>query len=284
MRYMLASLMAIALMPIPGAATAGTLEDIAERGSVRLGYRANQPPMSFIDKNEKIVGYSIDLCTRIANEVKVVLEKPDLAVELVPVTATTRFDAIEDGSIDILCGATTKTLARSERVDFTQLTFVTGTALLSLKGNAVSSIADVQGKKVAVVEGTTTLDAVSKAIADAMTDAEVVPVGAADEGMRALLAKEVDAYASDQVVLIGLVLTDEGDEEFVISQELISFEPFALAVRRNDADFRLLADRVLSKLYRSTQIVPIYKKWFGVFSDEVPDLVEAVYILNSVPE
>ena len=102
--------------------------------------------------------------------------------------------------------------------------------------------------------------------------------------MTALLSKEVDAYSSDQVVLIGLVLTHAGDEKFIISKELISYEPFALAVRRDDADFRLLADRVLSQLYRSGQIIAIYEKWFGGFSDEVPNLVEAMYLLNSVPE
>jgi len=285
MRHLFALLTTLLMMSLlPTLATAGTLEEIAERGTVRLGFRESEPPMSFLDKDQKAIGYSIDLCMRIVNEVKTALDKPEISAEFVPVTATSRFQAIQDGSIDILCGSTTKTLARSELVDFTQLTFVTGTAMLSLEGSPVNSIADIQGKKVAVVKDTTTIEALSKAMKDAVSSAEIVPVATAAEGMKALLSKEVDAYSSDQVVLIGLVLTHSGDEKFVISQELISFEPFALAVRRDDSDFRLVANRVLSQLYRSGQIIPIYKKWFGPFSDEVPDLVEAMYILNAVPE
>ncbi len=283
MRQALASLITISLL-LPVTVSAGTLEDIDERGTVRLGFRESEPPMSFLDKEQKAVGYSVDLCLRIVNEVKVALDRPEISAEFVPVTAANRFQAVQNGDIDILCGSTTKTLGRSELVDFTQLTFVTGTAMLSLQESAVGGIADVQGKKVAVVKDTTTFEVLSDALKDAVSSAEVIPVDSAAEGMKALLAKEVDVYTSDQVVLIGLVLTHSGPERFVVSQELLSFEPFALAVRRDDAAFRLLADRVISQLYRSAQIVPIYKKWFGAFSDEVPELLEAMYILNATPE
>ena len=261
-----------------------TLERISQSGKVRIGFRESEPPMSFLDENKQPAGYSIDLCKRIVNEIKSKLGKPELGAEYVPVTASNRFQAVANHDVDILCGATTKTLARGELVDFTQLTFVTGGSLLSLKSNKVSGISELQGKKVAVVEGTTTIESLKQALKEAVSDAQVVPVASAVEGMAALENGNVDAFASDQIVLIGLVVTSESPEKFGIAGELFSYEPFALAVRRNDSEFRLLADRVLSQLYRSGQISPIYSKWLGGLSDEVPSLLEAMYILNSTPE
>jgi glutamate/aspartate transport system substrate-binding protein len=261
-----------------------TLERIKQSGTLRIGFRENEPPMSFLDDNNKPTGYSIDLCTRIANEVKKTLGNQEIKTEFVPVTAAERFDAVAQGRIDILCGSTTKTLARAERVDFTQLTFVTGASLLSLEGSDIDGISALQDKKVAVVKGTTTIDQLNRELKDASIDANVVPVDSATDGMKALVAGDVDAFASDQVVLIGLALTHKGDAKFSIAEEVFSFEPFALAVRRNDSDFRLIADRTLSRLNRTGQISSIYGKWFGKFSSKVPIMLEAMFALNSTPE
>lgn len=266
------------------AGTHSTLEQIQKTGKVRVGYRENEPPMSFLNEEQQPAGYSIDLCTRIINEITGRLSKQDIAVEFVPVTASNRFQALTENQIDILCGSTTKTLSRNELVDFTQLTFVTGASLLSLDTDPVDGISDLQGKKVAVVEDTTTIESLRKALKEAVSDAEVVPVASASAGMDALAKGEVAAFSSDQVVLIGLALTHEGSEKFSIADDVFSFEPFALAIRRNDSEFRLLANRVLSQLNRSGQITPIYRKWFGKFAKKVPTLLEAMYILNSTPE
>jgi ABC-type amino acid transport substrate-binding protein len=211
----------------------GTLKRVDETGRINLGFREAEPPMSFINKNGAVVGYSIDLCDHIAAAVKKKLDRTDIAVSYVPVTAETRFDAIESGKIDILCGATTKTLGRSERVGFTQLTFVT---LLSLDSAKVSNVAGLKGKRVAVVSGTTTIEALKQALETMLVDAEVVPVPSASEGMVLLDNGEVDAFASDQVVLIGQVIARTSSKQYYLTQELFSFEPFALAVPRGDAD------------------------------------------------
>jgi ABC-type amino acid transport substrate-binding protein len=286
MRHALALLATLTLLaPQFGAAqSSGTLAGIKASETVRIGYRETEPPLSFLDHDQQPAGYSIDLCARIVAEVKRVLKNPNIATKFLPVKAATRFEALTSNKIDILCGSTTKTLSRSEKVDFTQLTFATGGSLLSLKSSSVDGIASLKGKKVAVVKGTTTIDALKKVLKESEVDAEVVAVDTAGEGVTALAEGEVAAFSADQVVLIGLVLTHEGPEDFALSSELFSFEPFALAVRRNDAEFRLLADRVLSKLNRSGEIVAIYKRWFGRFSEEVPTLVQALYMLNATPE
>lgn len=261
-----------------------TLQQIKQTGKVRIGFREDQPPMSFLDQDGKPAGYSIDLCVRIVNEVKNTLGLDDISTQFVPVSASDRFQALQDNSIDILCGATTKTISRGKLVDFSQLTFVTGASLLSLKETDIGGTSALQGKKVAVSKGTTTRDALAAALKESVSNAKIVAVDSAADGMKALIRGEVDAFAADQVVLIGLVLTHEGEQQFAIAENIFSYEPFALAVRRNDSDFRLLADTVLSQLNRSGQITPIYSRWFGRFTREVPSLLAAMYLLNSTPE
>jgi ABC-type amino acid transport substrate-binding protein len=249
-----------------------------------MGFREAEPPMSFLNKSGQPIGYSIDLCNHIAAAVKQKIGRTDIAVEFVPVTAETRFAAIESGAIDILCGATTKTLGRSERVDFTQLTFMTGASLLSLDTTKVQGIMSLKGKRVAVVGNTTTIEALEYALKARLVDAEVVSVSSAAEGMAALNKGEVAAFSSDQVVLIGLAVTRKGEQNYYLAEELFSYEPFALALKRDDASFRLVADRTLSQLNRSKKINAIYGKWFGQFAPEVPLLLKALYKLHTTPE
>jgi ABC-type amino acid transport substrate-binding protein len=277
-------LFASSFVAVAAVADAGTLDQIKQSGKIRIGYRVSEPPMSFLDQSGKPVGYSIDVCTRIVTEVKTKLGNANIAVEYVPVDSSTRFPMLTDNSIDILCGATTMTLSRREVVDFTQLTFVTGASLLSLKSAPVAGVAGLQGKKVAVVKDTTTIAALEGALKGALIEAEVVPVASAAEGFGALQSGQVNAFSSDQVVLIGLLLTSADRDNFVISNELFSYEPFALAVRRNDADFRLVADRVLSHLYRTGDVGQIYEKWFGVIQGQMPSALQAMYRLNATPD
>ena len=286
MKYTIA-LIALISMLVSGTASAGdisTLEQIKKSETIRIGYRKSEPPMSFLNEDKQPVGYSIELCLHIVNEVKSQLQNPNIAPKYVPITASNRFEALSNNSIDILCGATTKTLSRSELVDFTQLTFITGASLLSLKSTKVDVIAELKGKKVAVVKDTTTMDTLQKTLRRKGNDAKVVPVDSASEGMDLVIKGEVAAFASDQIVLIGLVVTHMDPKQFAVADEVFSFEPFALAVRRNDADFRLVADRVLSRLSRSGEIKKVYKQWFGQYITEVPELLEAMYILNRTPK
>jgi len=266
------------------ASNVSTLEQIKKTGEIRIGYRKDEPPMSFLNKNNQPVGYSIELCLNIVNEVKGILKNPNIATKYVPVTASNRFDALKNNSIDILCGSTTKTLSRSEQVDFTQLSFVTGADLVSLKSARIASVSELKGKKVAVVKDTTTLASLKKALDALGGDAEVVVVNSAKEGMDLVLKGKVDAFSSDQIVLVGLIITNKDADKLALSDKVFTYEPFALAVRRNDSEFRLIADRALSRINRSGHIGKIYNTWFGRYIKEVPGLLKAMYILNSTPE
>lgn len=277
-----------ALLCLP-LATAGaaewtqTLKRIDETGEMNLGFREDQPPMSFDYGGGEAAGYSVDLCKYIASMAVKTLGKTSIKVNFVPVTASDRFEAIRSGKIDILCGATTKTLSRAEIVGFTQPTFVTGGTLLSRKDAVVEKIEDLGGKSVAVVSDTTTILTLEKILAKLSIEAEVIPVTSTSQGMTLLERGEIDALAADQVVLMGQVITRSGRGRYVLSRQLFSFEPFALAIPRGDADFQLIADRALSQLNRSGEIAAVYKKWFSSFGEEPPDMLKALYQLNATP-
>jgi len=286
MKYMIVTMALITMLAsgITLAADFSTLEQVKKTKKIRIGYRADKPPMSFVNRNNELVGYSIDLCLRMVDEMKDMLNDPDISVEYVPVNASNRFDALTSNSIDILCGVTTKTLSRSELVDFTQPTFVTGAALLTLKTLQIQNISELAGKKIAVVKDTTTFDSLTKMLENEGSDAEVVTVKTAVEGMDALTGGEVDAFSGDQIVLVGLIITSDNPKQFALTENVFSFEPFALAVRKNDSEFRLVADRMLSRLYRSKKVLLLYDKWFGNYINKMPPLLEAMYLINSTPE
>jgi glutamate/aspartate transport system substrate-binding protein len=275
------SLMTFLATPLFAHELAETLPQIQKSGKIRIGYRESSPPMSSLNKDGIPEGYSIDLCHEIVAGIENKIGK-DIKIKYVPVTSAERFKALSDNKIDILCGVTTKTLKRGEIVDFTQLTFVTGAAFMTLKDTDLMNNFD--GKKVGVVKSSTTYTALKDLFQDPEINAEIVLVESRVEGLKALEEGKVDAISADQVVLIGMALKSGNPESFSILPSLISYEPFALAVRRNDADFRLEADRVLSHLYRSKKILPIYNKWFGTFSSKMPTAFEAVIRINAIPE
>jgi glutamate/aspartate transport system substrate-binding protein len=268
--------------PLSAQELKGTLQQIKNSGNIRIGYRKAQPPMSFLDKNGAPAGYSIDVCKEIVTAVENKIGG-DVKVEYVPVTAEGRFKALDDKKIDILCGSTTKTLSRSEIVDFTQLTFVTGASLMTLKDNKAFD-SGLDGTKIGVVKGTTTAAELKKLIRETSTDAKVVLFNSTKESIDALRQKKIDAFSSDQVVLIGIASEEQDPINFVIKSTVFSFEPFALAVRRNDADFRLVADRVISNLSQSKKILEIYDKWIGKFTQQRLPIFDAMVQLNSTPE
>jgi ABC-type amino acid transport substrate-binding protein len=237
--------------------------------------------MSFLDKDGMPAGYSVDIGKRITDEVEKTIKR-DIKIEYIPVTAENRFRALIDDKIDILCGATTRTISRGELVDFTQLTFVTGASFITLKGKNIRG--NFGGKKIGVMKGTTTAEELKKLFDRTNVKADIVFLSSTSEGLSALEKEQIDAFTADQVVLIGLALSSENPNNFTILPDLFSYEPLALAVKRNDADFRLIADKVISDLCRSKEIFTIYDKWFGRFSSIRPSAFEVLVELNSLPE
>ena len=281
------ALLAVAalLSSVPAMAQ-GTLDRIRERGEIRIGYRADARPLSF-EQDGTPAGYSIDLCRRIAAGISEQLSLPGMRAAYVEVTAENRFDAVVRGDIDIECGATTITLERLERVDFTLMTFVTGGSFLSRADARVATAADLAGKRVAVMRDTSTAPALQAFLSENRIDARVVQVETRDAGMSRLQRGDVDAFAGDQIVLLGAaldVLEQNDDANFSFADELFSYEPYGFMVRRNDADFRLAVNRELAEIFRDGDQAPIYQEWVGSNGVKPSPMLVAMYLVQGLSE
>jgi len=262
----------------------GTLQKIKNTGVIKLGYHAGAEPFSFVNPQGTPVGYSLDLCRRIAAATKDALGLRELKTEYVLVNYETRFDAVESGQVDIECGTATITLSRQERVDFSLMTFVTGGGLVSRADAPLRKVEEVAGKKVAVIKSATAEAALQDYLKQNMIDAEIVGVENGAEGIKRLLAGDVDAFANDQVTLMGQIIETRRPMEFAMAQDLYSYEPYGLMMRRNDADFRLVVNRALARLYRTGQFQPLFGKWFARVGIEPSPVLIAMYKLQAIPE
>jgi glutamate/aspartate transport system substrate-binding protein len=261
----------------------GTLKKVKDNGTLTIGYRENALPFSYTGTDGKPAGYSIDLCREIAADVERELKLTNLAVKWIGVAPDKRVESVADGTVDLECGTTTATLARQEKVDFTLMTFVDGAGLLIDEASGIRSSSDLGGKRIGVVAGTTTAKALADYLREQSASATVVTVKDNDEGLAQLQASKLDAYASDRVMLIGMALQARGTQRLALMADQMSYEPYAFVVRRDDAAFRLVANRTLARLYRTGAIGTVYAKWFGPLGKPAPALL-LMYALQGLPE
>jgi glutamate/aspartate transport system substrate-binding protein len=268
----------------PGAPPSGTLEKIKATKTIALGYRDSSVPFSYAGPTKEPMGYSVDLCTRVVEDLRSEFKLPDLQPRWVPVRVETRVRALVDGTIDLECGSTTNTLSRQERVDFSLTTFITGASLLALAG---SNVGDQLGAiRIAVIPGTTTEQMVKNAIASmgaTAADAKLVAVNDHADGLAAVVDRRAEVYATDRAILMGLVTSASNPRQFALLDRYLSYEPYALMLRRGDPEFRLAVNRTLARLYRSGQVLDIYRRWFGQWGDPSP-LTLGMYAVEGLPE
>jgi ABC-type amino acid transport substrate-binding protein len=285
-RSLLAAMLAVPLLvpsQAPAAESRDTLTRVRDTRTLVLGHRESSRPFSFLGPDRQPAGYSVDLCARIAAGLRERLGLTDLAVKWVQVSPQDRLSRVASGAVDIECGSTTITLSRQEQADFTLMTFVDGGSLLSTDAARIDRVSDLDGKRVAIIAGTTTEAALREAARKVNVTPRYVMVRDHAEGVAALDAGTADAYASDRVLLIGLGRTARDSAKLNVAREYFSYEPYGLVVRRGDPAFRLAVNRELARLYRSGEIVGILRKWFGDMGDPGA-LLQAMIILQAIPE
>lgn len=265
------------------AQAAGTLDKIRATKTIALGYRENSVPFSYVGDDNQPWGYSVDLCIKVVAAIVKQLGLEELQLQWLPVTPETRIAKLKSGEIDLECGSTTSSLSRMQEVDFSLSTFIDGAGYLSRRAAGIQRIEDLVGKKIAVAAGTTTERAIAEVLARQRLGAELIKVSDHQQGFAALLRGSVDAYAADRSLLVGLVLDSGTQNQWSLGPETFSYEPYALMMRRNDADFRLTVNREIARLSRTGEIYVIYDRWFGFLARPGPRL-ENLYFLNGLPE
>jgi ABC-type amino acid transport substrate-binding protein len=265
---------------LSGGARAGVLDNVRDTGVFKIGYRTDAAPYSYESDSGQPAGYVVDLCREVAGAVQKEAGR-EIAIEYVTVTAEDRFDAVQSGKIDILCEATTATLARRKLVDFSLMTFIDGASVM-VREDGPQSFGALAGQKIGVHSGTTTEAALRKSLSDNKIEAEVVSVPDHEDGVKKLADGELAAYFADRAILSFLLIGPDSPKGLMIAKDYLSREPYALAMARGDNDFRLLVDRTLARLYRSKAIDKIFASNFG--NAKPSDVLRALYVINALPE
>jgi len=281
-------LASFALAPLTDAAAQrapapDTLGKIKSAKAINVAFSGDSLPFSFVGDGNKPAGYSIDLCQKVINAVGRAIGEPNLTVNWIPGTAAERVQMVASGKADMECANTTQTQSRLKDVDFSNLIFVDGGGFAVRSDAPINSFADLSGKKIAVIKGTTTEQRLNAALKQRLVNAQVVTVNEGGEGIAMLGSGGVDAYAGDKIKLIGLVAQAKEPDKYAMLVEDLSFEPYAFAIPRGDSAYRLEVNKALTQVYLGGEIDGIFTKWLGKLG-RPSGLLAAMYLLNAIPE
>lgn len=261
-----------------------TLARIKAAKSINVAFSPDSAPFSAAaGAGAAPQGYSIELCKRAVAQIARALGEPELKINWIPGSVEQRLQMVADGRAELDCANTTQTQTRLAQVDFSNLIFVDGGGLLVKSGAPINRIADLDGKRVAVLKGTTTEQRLEKALRLRQVQATLMPVDAAGVGLSLLEAGTVDAYAGDKVKLAALAMQARDPARVALVLEDFSFEPYAFALPRNDSALRLEVNRALTQAYVGGDIDTIFEQWLGKLGRPT-GLLAMMYLLNAIPE
>ncbi len=293
-RTSLAAVAAVAVLataPALAQDLTGTLKKIKDSGTITIGHRETSIPFSYLDEKQQPIGYSMDICAAVVEEVKKELGLATLAVKYNPVTPQTRIPLMANGTIDIECGSTTNTLTRQKQVGFAPVTFITGTKLLVKKSAKVKSYKDLKNKTVVVTQGTTN-ERIIKALSD-KDNLNIKFLNAKDHGESFLTVESgrAVAFSMDDILLYGLIAKAKSPKDFEVVGDYLSYDPYGMMYRKGDEDFGLVIRRSIAKLMASGDINKIYNKWFleklpsgETMGVPMSPLLKAAITLNALPD
>lgn len=293
-RKSLAAVAAFALLAaVPATAQdlTGTLKKIKDSGSITIGHRETSIPFSYLDEKQQPIGYSMDICAAVVEEVKKELGLAQLAVKYNPVTPQTRIPLMSNGTIDLECGSTTNTLTRQKQVGFAPVTFITGTKLLVKKSAKIKSYKDLRNKTVVVTQGTTN-ERIIKALSD-KDNLNIKFLNAKDHGESFLTVESgrAVAFSMDDILLYGLIAKAKTPKDYEVVGDYLSYDPYGMMYRKGDEDFGVVIRRAIGRLMASGDITKIYNKWFleklpsgEVMGVPMSPLLKAAIQLQALPE
>jgi len=246
----------------PLGALTGTLKTIKDSGTIKLGYRESSLPFSYLNKVKQPIGYSIDLCREVVEDVATELGGIELKIAFVPVTPGNRLEKVKSGEVDLECGSTTSSVQRQKDVAFSPTFFVAGTKLMVPKASDVKSYRDLAGKTVVVTAGTTN-EAALRTLSDKQKlNIKIVTAPDHAQSVATLASGGADAFATDDVLLYGFIATDPKAKDMKVVGELLSYDPYGLVLRRDDPAFATLVERTFQRMASERRLAELYNKWF----------------------
>jgi len=259
-------LLAVALLPDAACAQevglSPTLANIKRTHTVRLGYREASPPFSFLDQANRPIGYSLELCEAIVEEIGTEIDDANLKIDYVKVTSETRIPAVLDNRIDLECGSTTANAERGKRVAFSPLIFVAGTKLMVPKAAPVTGITDLRGKTIVVTKGTTNEQAIAAADKKFALGLTIVAADDHEQSYQMLAEGKAQAFATDDILLYGLIARHKAQDKFKVVGDYLSYDPYGIMFRKGEPQLSAVVERTFRKLATNHDLVPLYQKWF----------------------
>ena len=251
-----------AVLGLSGVAAADTLAKVKQSGVFTIGHRDASIPLSYYDDKQQPIGYSMDICQKVAEAVKKELNLPKMEVKYQLVTSANRIPLLANGTVDIECGSTTNNAERQKQVSYLPTTFVTANRIVYKKSSGVKKLADLKGKTLVSTAGTTNIKQVTELNAAQNLGINIVSANGHAESFLMVETGWAVAFAMDDILLAGLVANSKTPGDFEISSEALSVEPYGIMVRKDDPKFKKLADGVVTGLMASGEINKIYDKWF----------------------
>lgn len=239
----------------------GTLQKVFERGVVRIGHRENSPPFAFLDAQRRPVGYSLDICEVVVEEIARHLHKP-VQSQTVPVTPANRFELVDSGAVDLECGSTTASAERRQRFGFSPTIFVTGSKLLVRRGSGLRSLRDLDGKTVVLTTGTIQADAIPKIAQRQKLSIRFVFAPDHDQSFQTLADGRADAFVNDDVQLHGAIAARDAAADYRVVGDFLTYADYALMFRRGEPEFEEVVRQAFDRMAAGGEIRAIYRKWF----------------------
>jgi glutamate/aspartate transport system substrate-binding protein len=241
----------------------GTLKKVRESGSITIGYRETSMPFSYLDDSQKPIGFALEICGKIVDEVKATLKLDTLSVKLDPVTSATRIPLMANGTIDLECASTTNNLEREKQVAFTHSYFLTANRFVAKTSSGLKTIDDLKGKIVASTSGTTNIKELNEVNTARHLGMTIMTSKDIAEGFLLVETDRADAFVMDDILLAGLVASSKTPSAYARSADEFSApQPYGIMLRRDDPAFKAVVDRATAKLYTSPEMATIYAKWF----------------------
>jgi glutamate/aspartate transport system substrate-binding protein len=262
-RTMKAAIAALACALISAPALAqSTVDKIKQSGSITIGHRDASIPFSYYDDQQKVIGYAMDICMRIVDDVKKELNMPNLKLNYQLVTSANRIPLMANGTIDLECGSTTNNLDRQKQVSFTNTHFVTANRWVAKKSSNLKSLNDLKGKTIVSTAGTTNIKQITEINAAQNLGMNIISANGHPEAFQMVETGRAVAFVMDDILLYSLAAQARNPSEYEISAVALSVEPYGIMLRKDDPAFKKIVDASTANTYKSGAINAIYDKWF----------------------
>ncbi|MGE5093578.1 MAG: transporter substrate-binding domain-containing protein [Betaproteobacteria bacterium] len=256
------ALASITLAAAPVLAQEGTIKKLKDTGTITIGHRDASIPFSYYDENQKPIGYAMDICHQIVEDVKKELNMPNLKVAYQLVTSANRIPLIANGTVDLECGSTTNNAERQKQVSFTNTHFITANRWVAKKSSNIHSLPDLKGKTIVSTAGTTNIKQITEINAQQNLGMNIISANGHPEAFQMVETGRAVAFVMDDILLYSLAASSRNPKDFEISKDALSVEPYGIMLRRDDPSFKKIVDASTANLYKSGKINAIYDKWF----------------------